>query len=786
MGVTCVEYSIHHLEIEDPLKKLDRFGDFCTSGRLVAPMPRLEVKQAGTVSFPVPGVHIDALIGAAERAPYGRGPETILDRSVRDCWQIDSSKIRVGGAGWSKTFDSILKSVAKGLGCPADRLEGRLYKLLVYETGGFFAAHRDTEKVKGMVGTLVISLPVTGSGGELIVRHNGHEATIDTHVSDPSELAYAAFYADCTHETLPVRNGHRVALVYNLALSGRRTDEFSRAPRFSDRVDAVAAPLAEWARSDTGPLKIVWVLDHDYSSDGLSFDCLKGLDDSVAQVLSKASRKAQCSLHAAILHIEEYGGPDYDNFDTYYPEDAEMGEVYDWKCWLDSWVAEDERSPSFGEIPLEQEELLPANALADAEPDRKYVEEASGNEGVNVAHTYLNAALVLWPSAKTVSVLAQRSVDAAMDFIEAQTVGDSCVRSGSPSPTELVSLLIAAWPDAPDYGLDSNSDVRSRFIRLLVALEDEPGMSRFLHEIVTARYIGDENDALVEAAVAFGSQIMDGFLPQLIEARAPVRVKSVADLTWALLDESPETNGRAWLETVREGARSLLRSLPNAFEPAESLSSWNQHLRETVDSDCIARILRIGWRFGMDPQTNAVARLLLEHPDTVTHDRVIPAALSLLKSDEDEHTRKPAFWRLWRESARVLLKRSATRPDDPSDWFVDARIDCSCELCLMLQAFCDDRRARTKRFKMVQFNRNHIEQRIQSLKLPMDRDTIKVGRPYTLVCTKNRADHRARLRRYHEDIDQMLKLIRSAGSEVRAADARHLHQQLKAATLNSV
>ena len=38
--------------------------------------------------------------------------------------------------------------------------------------------------------------------------------------NDPSELAFAAVYADCEHEILPVTEGHRACLVYNSSRTG--------------------------------------------------------------------------------------------------------------------------------------------------------------------------------------------------------------------------------------------------------------------------------------------------------------------------------------------------------------------------------------------------------------------------------------------------------------------------------------------------------------------------------------------------------------------------------------
>jgi hypothetical protein len=53
--------------------------------------------------------------------------------------------------------------VAAGLGEDEGAgVEARLYKLLLYEPGGHFVTHRDTEKEAGMFATLLICLPVGG------------------------------------------------------------------------------------------------------------------------------------------------------------------------------------------------------------------------------------------------------------------------------------------------------------------------------------------------------------------------------------------------------------------------------------------------------------------------------------------------------------------------------------------------------------------------------------------------------------------------------------------------
>ena len=66
-----------------------------------------------------------------------------------------------------------------------------------------------------MIGTLVVSLPSSHTGGELLIEHNG--STVSYQAS-ATEVSVAAFYADCRHEVKPVRTGYRVTLTCNLLL----------------------------------------------------------------------------------------------------------------------------------------------------------------------------------------------------------------------------------------------------------------------------------------------------------------------------------------------------------------------------------------------------------------------------------------------------------------------------------------------------------------------------------------------------------------------------------------
>ena len=758
--------------IEELLLAVDRPGDFCAHGRMLAPMPRLDVKGAGMLSFPVPEAQVQALIAVAERAPYGKGPATVVDPKVRDCRQIDAARIRLAGAGWRDTFGRVLTAAADGLGCPADRLDARLYKLLIYEPGGFFASHRDTEKADGMVATLSISLPVAGTGGEIVVRHRGRERAIDMTAAEPSELAFAAFYADCEHEVRPVADGYRLSLVFNLCLRAGDTDTPRTAPDYGQQVDRLAKRLAAWRRGPDAVDKLAWVLEHEYSEAGLSFDALKNRDAALARILAAAAGRADCALHAAVLHLEEWGAASYSGgwgWDAPDDDDLEMEEVEDYRQWLDGWVGPDGDRPPFGEIDLSPEERLPRGALDDAEPDDQRIEEATGNAGATVERSYRRAALVLWPESRTLGIVAAGGIDAAVAWV-AEELGGSGGDADDRIRT-LTSELIDIWPAGRGNFDEPRAPGHAPMLRLLLESRDEEGAARFLQDVILARYDGSENDALAAVLDMLGPPGADYFLLDMIGANLRRRPAAMLGLLWRLAEGPGAAADPAWDVVLRETVRAALEVLPAALppEPKEDVP-WTASRRPTRFSEtAVYHLFALAWRLGLADAAAAAAGAVAAEPRVVAPDRALPAVLAKLHAEEGA-AGGAAFARLWRHAADALLARSGEPPTPPGNWTIAANAGCRCEHCDRLRDFCKDPAARTARFPLRKDLRAHLHQIIDGQELDIEHVTERRGRPFTLVCTKTRASHERRLAEYAEDVSCMQGLIEAAPAGEQAAD----------------
>lgn len=69
------------------------------------------------------------------------------------------------------------------------------------------------------MGSLVVCLPVAHKGGQLAVRHQDRQVEFNWASQHPDTIQWAAFFSDCEHEVLPITEGYRVMLTYNLVWS---------------------------------------------------------------------------------------------------------------------------------------------------------------------------------------------------------------------------------------------------------------------------------------------------------------------------------------------------------------------------------------------------------------------------------------------------------------------------------------------------------------------------------------------------------------------------------------
>ncbi|KAF3009974.1 hypothetical protein E8E13_011285 [Curvularia kusanoi] len=203
-------------ELRDCLDDVAHEGSYSAFKRYESfPNPGIFVENLGVVGLPLSDRDAKAIAALCKRSPFGRGDETVVDESVRKTWELEASQIEFRNPAWAAFEQTLVRQATTDLGVQIEA-SAQPYKLLLYEEGAFFKAHRDTEKAPGMFGTLVVCLPSEHTGGEVLLKHDEKRQTLHTAGTSAHEISALAWYSDVQHEIKPVMSGYRLVMTYNL------------------------------------------------------------------------------------------------------------------------------------------------------------------------------------------------------------------------------------------------------------------------------------------------------------------------------------------------------------------------------------------------------------------------------------------------------------------------------------------------------------------------------------------------------------------------------------------
>ncbi len=752
-------------ELASLLGTVRRPGDFFAAGTAELLAPSLAIEGVGPVALPLLPEQAGRIVAVAEAAPYGRGEETLLDPAVRRCWQVGPDRVRLGGRHWVRTLDRIVARAAEGLGI-SEPVTAEFHKLLVYGPGSFFVGHRDTEKAPGMFATLVVVLPSFFEGGDLLVRHRGREARLALRCDEPAEAAFAAFYADCVHEVLPVTEGHRLTLAYNLVRAGKGRPP--KPPDYEEQQTGIAALLRGWrdreAHPDSEvPEKLVYPLDHAYTPAELGFAALKGADAAAAGVLAGAARQARCDLHLALLTVEESGAAEHaDSYGSrrrrWDQDDAfEAGEVFDRSVTLSEWRHPDGREAVLGPIPVdEEEELSPPDACDDLAPDEEHFHEATGNEGASFERTYKRAALVLWPSERLFAVLSQAGLPVTLPYLEDLARrwiegGETQQAAPWPEAHDLAGHMLARWPMQGEYGRHKTPSDAARMLATLTRLDDTAAIAGFLTDVTAEGcYEKGDNDALIGALGRLPPKRRPALIERVVVGAAAASFQACANLLARAAAEWPDRRTPGLVPA----AIRLVEALPGGPAQAAPRPSWQGSPK--VDASVVVDLMT-----GLCAIDGALAQRAADHllawPNAYGLDAVlVPATRALLGMAGSSCAAEIEALRT--ACLRHLRARIAEPLAPPKDWARPAVLACRCPRCGELERFLADPGRKTWAFKAAEADRRHVEDTVKRAGCDVDTATDRRGRPYSLVCTKNQASYERRAKQRRQDTENLARL----------------------------
>lgn len=748
-----------------------RSAKFLVAGCLPVVDLGLEVEGLGRVPVPLKRGIAKSLIAACRVAPYGKGTETLVDTRVRKTFELDPQKFRVGDE-WTSAIAGATRTVADSLGLPADRLEARLYKLLVYEKGGFFLPHRDSEKHDRMVASLIVVLPNPFEGGRLIVRHGAAKQKLAFEEAAAGKApCFAAFYADCEHEVERVTRGVRIALAYNLVLKpqpGKPSDT----ARPAAPADRLAEAIQSWLiRQPAEPL--VFALDHHYTQRGLSLDLLKGTDRQLADLVVSAAAKAECLVHLAQVsrHLSQFAddgsfGDSYSRYSYRAPRRhaIEIGETYEDELSGTEWTDLSGKKQPWGTIAFDLSAIVSSVPIDDWKPTSEEFEGYTGNAGNTLDRWYHRSAIVVWPRDHHFEVVASSGAATSMPLF------CSMARKLAKTPTKrfeaarrdcilFARAIVAQWPRRSigyGYSRGVEESPLDDFPKQQLLLHDRDTIAAFLTRLAEQDQALPLKSFVVAACREFGWTAFAQELKRLIAARTDghgrpeMPLRDVEWLSAFCCDPSADPDKAILASELCEIA------VKGFCEPhPQRPTYYSPHYRReiSVAEKSLPLLLQALAASGRDEDLSRVIRFVRELPDEFSLDDCqVPALKFLIPWSRQRFGSVHPQFKSWLDAVRGQLEHAtAKEPTPPADWARPADVDCRCQHCAQLKAFLADATHEVGRIPAREDMRQHLIGMIGRHRCDVKHALERKGSPYSLVLTKTTGSFDRAVKRFEED-----------------------------------
>jgi hypothetical protein len=654
---------------------------------------QLTVADVGPISLPIKAPQAKHMIKSARPAAFGRGEQTLTDLSVRDTWEITPDQVTLTGLDW----DAIFSEVRDELGIKA-RLRAEPHALLVYGKGQFFLPHQDSQKHDAMIGTLVVSLPSSHTGGELVIEHGG---TSVTYQASSTEVAVAAFYADCRHQVKPVRSGHRVTFTYNLLLDSDPAGDAplepsAEAARFL--TEHFTTAVSQWKKEP--PNRLVYLLDHQYTQHGLGWNRLKGADADRAALLRAAAEDAGCEAVLALAEIQETRES--------YDEDILLCSELTLTWWT--------LVPGGEAISLHvpDEEVCATTPSVNLKPYDSEHTGYMGNYGDTMDRWYRRAAIVVWPRQHAFAARAESSPRWALAELTTRVnAGDLAgARTGAES---IAPFWRAPGPELLEPALQVAAGLADPGIALML-------LRPFSVEMLTSVHA----DGMAALAANYDEAWQQNLFDAWFGSRNPWRYAGGVDReSWAgalpmITSALPDATAGVLLNTTWRWLEGDIR---------DWLSYPSAAIRRTQLADC----------------GKPLGGLLTAAAGTALADEIVTA---LRKHDDDIlscllpalRAAPPGGGAAFDELARDCERRLTATAEQPvradGDWSVPWSGGCGCELCGAFGRFLAERDEVKLEWPLAEIRRKHVTEQIANAELPVRHEVWKFGSPHTLVLTK--------------------------------------------------
>ncbi len=715
-------------QISTVLNNVKGDTNFVSTGTVSFIIPGLTIDGVGEVGFPLQKEMAEKIIQQAHSAPFGKGAETLVDKTIRNTWEIDKELVNFSNEKWDAKLKKIIQKVKEELSLEDEAITANFYKLLLYEQGSFFKPHRDSEKEKGMFATLVITLPGEYEGGEFVIKFDNKQKLIEKDINK-FDIQYTAFYADCSHELLEIKSGYRLSLVYNL-IRGDKGVDFG--PVVTGNHVNLLVPLLKKVLQIEGCPPQAYILEHQYTPENFSMQLLKRNDNLKTQVIVEAATQAGMYVNVGLLthylmgEIEQDGKYDYYSRDID-PEDCEIGEVYESSTELENWILNN--VPKIGILSNEEVTILNEKKYSDEEPLQKEAEGYTGNAGMTAEYWYHYGAVIFGSNESVLTTLQRSKNSVKLEWI--------------------------------DYFFCGPAKNINKAKELLFSIDPAESNSNADYSAITPVVL-QLNAAEIEKVIPLLSHYTDLFSNEnLLQIINYLKTDRVAQLITDSLHLSKLSILLKWLQIINAIETEdipvkvkMQRYYPEIFSRLDLLFKKEE---DYIKDDYETKIAIIESLILIN--TKVTFQLLIQHLFTTHLSReflynVLYPALS--KTDNNCND-------IWKQLQQIAIDRlqvdTKQQPLAPTDWARDfPKISVNTDKLHMLKDFLLNADLQQMVYVKAERERNEVMRLISAHHLDISHSVIKKGSPYHLELIKNENSYLLKLKIFKEDVE-LLKTL---------------------------
>ena len=736
--------------------KPEESSTFCS--KIVTPFEALQiaVKDVGDFRLPLKPRAIKSLIKQSRPAKYGLKEQTLLDKTVRDVWEIPKSRVKINQRHWKKSFDTALLQLKTSPGISEQsKLKAELHNLIIYEPGQFFKPHQDSEKCDGMVATLVVLLPSYYRGGTLIVDHQGDKKRFTSRSTPEDKLTFIAFYADCHHEVTPVTDGYRVALTYNLSLKAGDDANvtFSNSATQEKLNNALAdyfkndpANVPEYLLKQTRCKKFAYLLDHEYTPKGLHWSRLKNGDRTRVNALKAVADNLDMDIYLGLIDIHEswecHDDADwgYHRRHRYWEYDEEIetkekaqdeftvGELIFSEIEFRHCMNPKGKAINMSDLMVHEYEVFSTKSMDTFKPFESAYEGYMGNYGNTMDRWYHRAAIILWHRVDHYLMLLECNpkefLRAIMPLAKKKKERENVQR--------IVAHILPSW-----HGLrhENNAQNITRVLQLALITDNPENAAQLIKPLDETALCKETINELLELANAYGidwcTDIFSEWLSNTYNQQ--IIIAPLLPVTKALLSVSSKNSLSLnnWL------LKNQLKALQSNFD-SDVKNQQQAQLDACVPqrNDALIALMSAS----LIAKDCSIYDELISY--TINNKNLFPAIelvsvlLKTQRYSKQQASSKDAFNKLKRHVHKDIHAALNNKPRNENDWSINDKNRCDCADCKTLGKFLQAPEKQKIVWPLAKGRRQHMHQIIDSMKLPVTHTTERTGSPHKLHLTK--------------------------------------------------